>query len=963
MRLPRGWKLITQDFPFELDENESVIKLVSVFVPQAATAGLYEITYRVTGRKYPSVSDFFTTQIAVLPSLHLDVQLLEAPEYVIAGDDYRISFVVSNGCNIVDRVYVRIENKENYPASFVVEDFSMTPIRSKKITVTIKTDGTITDRMRHTIRLIAQLRKNEQIQSVASSSVEILPRKMGVEDPFRRLPVTVALSHVVQKDDDMSSGFQGNIFGEGTLDEEGDKHIRFRFRGPDIFERSFLAEHDEYFVSYWTKNTMLHFGDRVFSLSPLTENSRYGRGGEGRIVLRHFTFGAFYQKARWIRPTREEMASYVRYSIDRKLRIGLNFLRKKIDAADGKDDVVSLDGHFEPVKNTEVEVEYALGKKEGLEKSAYRVQISGHRPRVFYQFNLIRAQPDFPGYYNDTNFLAGSLSFELNKNLRINGGVREERQNIDVDTTRYTAPFDKFYQMGLQYRWKSGTAFALDYLDRSREDRMIASKFNYREKTFRFRMDQHCKNLSLSASGEIGTTWNRLADGIFRMERYNVSVFFRPTNRQSYRGYIYYTNDGRTVGEKRRQLTVGVNLSVQFSDRTDLHIHLQNYYSPEEYLRDRNICEVRLNHTFTNDHQFSVRGRYTLLRNFVDRGETAVLVEYKIPLGIPMGKKKGLCLIEGHVFNAETREPVKNAILRINGFTAVTNERGYFVFPSLKPGLYCLAIDKACIGLNRIVTQRLPAEVTVQEGEKKQIDFGIVRSAELSGRIIVGHAEDTSPGEEVNDDDHKTDDGFYIVGSEKRSTEQLKDRQVSPVQGLKADEESGVSETRGLAGILVELMKDGMVLRRVSGEDGSFLFEELHPGRWTVKIYAYHLPENHFLERDMLAVDLQPGEKRDLSMKVLPKKRNIRMVQDGGTLLEEAPSPLSSNGTQDDYDLGLQMFQKGQYKEAVRIFEQVLIRSSDERMKKNCRYWMGKCYNALGEYGKAIDAFNAVIKN
>ena len=83
VKLPKGWALITKDFPFELNPNTSDTKLVSFFVPQAALAGKYEITYVVTDRKYPSVRDFHTIYVVVLPVVKLEVKLLDAPESVI----------------------------------------------------------------------------------------------------------------------------------------------------------------------------------------------------------------------------------------------------------------------------------------------------------------------------------------------------------------------------------------------------------------------------------------------------------------------------------------------------------------------------------------------------------------------------------------------------------------------------------------------------------------------------------------------------------------------------------------------------------------------------------------------------------------------------------------------------------------------------------------------------------------
>ena len=69
--LPKGWTLITKDFPFEVNPNASDTKLLSFFIPQATLAGKYEITYVVRDRNYPSIRDFYSIYIVVLPVVRL----------------------------------------------------------------------------------------------------------------------------------------------------------------------------------------------------------------------------------------------------------------------------------------------------------------------------------------------------------------------------------------------------------------------------------------------------------------------------------------------------------------------------------------------------------------------------------------------------------------------------------------------------------------------------------------------------------------------------------------------------------------------------------------------------------------------------------------------------------------------------------------------------------------------------
>lgn len=63
-----------------------------------------------------------------------------------------------------------------------------------------------------------------------------------------------------------------------------------------------------------------------------------------------------------------------------------------------------------------------------------------------------------------------------------------------------------------------------------------------------------------------------------------------------------------------------------------------------------------------------------------------------------------------------------------------------------------------------------------------------------------------------------------------------------------------------------------------------------------------------------------------------------------------------------NYEAALQRFYSKQYQQAIREFSGLLTSNPDHRLASNCQYWIGETYNAMGEYGQAVDAFNAVLQ-
>ncbi|MCL6614526.1 MAG: carboxypeptidase-like regulatory domain-containing protein [Firmicutes bacterium] len=158
-------------------------------------------------------------------------------------------------------------------------------------------------------------------------------------------------------------------------------------------------------------------------------------------------------------------------------------------------------------------------------------------------------------------------------------------------------------------------------------------------------------------------------------------------------------------------------------------------------------------------------------------------------------------------------------------------------------------MDRRSIGEKRIPVLPTPFEITIQEGEEKEIAVGVVRSASLAGRIAR-------------------------FGPEER--------------GLLNEKGAPLLEKEGLANVVVELQSEIETLRCVTDSNGSFFFEELRPGKWRLRIYEKDIPPYHYVEENNLNLNLEPGEAKELFIKVLPVERPV-------TIIEEMDLPLEGH--------------------------------------------------------------------
>jgi hypothetical protein len=227
----------------------------------------------------------------------------------------------------------------------------------------------------------------------------------------------------------------------------------------------------------------------------------------------------------------------------------------------------------------------------------------------------------------------------------------------------------------------------------------------------------------------------------------------------------------------------------------------------------------------------------------------AVALEYSIPLGIPLGTDRSSGLVRGRVLERGERG-VPGALIMLGSFAAITDDQGRFAFNDLGPGYYTLSLDRASVGIDKVSSIALPLEVNVRGGSATPVTITLVRGATLHGQVRIF-------------------EGSNVVESDSAA---LTERPVSD---------------RGL--VAISLTNGSETLRRVSDERGRFNFSDLRPGRWTMRVDPLDLPENLRIATPETTVDIAEGASVTLEVRLLPRRRSIRLIQQGGVLAPQMP--------------------------------------------------------------------------
>ena len=869
LTLPADWQAVIPPTSFVLDPQQTIVRLVAFLVPGNAASGSFQVTYSVRSRRDYGIQDSGTIALTVLPVTGLDLMLEGKPDAVIAGDTYQITFRAVNRSNTPLTVTLRASSSQKNPVKLDVESIHLAARGTRVVTATVSTSAKLKRRASDFISIRGTATDGKAtISPGLSVSVDLVPVSGERADIYHRIPSQVRIASVGGSG---KSAVQGELSGHGALDEAGMRTVDFLFRGPNIEDTSFYGLRDEYRMSYLTSDLDLRLGDQVFGLSPLTDYYRYGRGAGFDLRRKEIKSGAYYVEDRWESPDRREMGIYVGNESKNGLGVTVNLLTKTQEGPSGfHDDLLSLQGVAKPFPGANMELELGTcssDRSEAADGQAYRLRLDGRTEDVYYSLGTIHASPDYFGYYNDADYSDLSLTFPISERLRGNAAGQRWRRNLDRDDSQENAPFERFYQVGLDYDLSASTRLSLDRLYFRRADQLDPASFNYEEHATRLGVSRSFATSSLLLYWDIGRQRDLLAGDSRSVSRYAVYYHLRA----GANGYIsLYTlfgdngdRDSRLLG---RDNTIGGSAYWKPSDRLSLSVtYATNRFRMDEDSDNRQLYATVV-YRAADERIWSLR-----LRNS-DRtvaSETSLQLSYTIPFGIPVARKKNLGGMYGRVYDAENPEKpgIPRVIVTANGATAVTDEKGRFTFPTLTAGPCRVSIERNSIGLDRLTAARLPMVVEVAEGRTADVEIGVLRSARLRGKLSLLEFQT-----ENSDKPGRT---AIFVSAPGRSDGVISP-DVKPV------------EVGGLGDVLLEFTRQDTpqtagtgqeVLRLVTDRDGEFSLGDLRPGLWNVKVYDYNLPAFHYLEQPEFSIELEPGGEVSLPVSVLPRLRQIQMIE------------------------------------------------------------------------------------
>lgn len=827
---------------FSIGPNQTSLYLVPLRIATETPQGKYSVILHAS-EKNDGEQFTKTLSIEVLGIRKLSLTAINSPEFVRAGETITSSFLLKNSGNITEKLILESKNAVvDHDATLLLP-----PGETKIINVNKNTNPDLGKNEYQNLNLSVYSVDNPKENQTAYSSTKIISTKPSEDDIYHRLPVSASLAFIGMKNrGEYHDGFQGELYGKGTLDKENKGILEFHAVSSNPVEFNSFTQYEEYFINYRRDEYFVHLGDKTYSSSYLTEYARYGRGAEMRYNFKKFSIGGFYNHPRFFRDIKDEFNIYSTYKLNKESEITAGYLYKipRLNETTLSFTGLQLDsnahlpyatGKFKLNKNLDVSGEVAYSKTDRTEGTAYMVQVLGSFQKINGNIMYMRSSPKFAGYFSNTSTFNGNIQYKVSSRLNVFANYMKDARNFQRDTLFLAAPYRDYFQYGISYRYlKNGTVMLYNGYQKY-QDRLEPRQFDYYERFVRLSIDQQIGIFQVNLQGQLGKTDNYLIGFTGNSSFYTVNLAFEKF-KTSFNVFGSYALTSRYQLQNQKQFYYGARIISRFSSKTDLSIFYQNNYIPEEYFNDRNLFEVLFHQRIFQGHEFDISGRYALQRGEIGNKDFIFSVRYTWRLNLPVQKIAEYTTLSGNIGNLGVKK-VDGIRLMMGNHLSVTDKNGNFIFKNVSPGDYLLEIDRSTTEINDIPDINLPAPVMLVNKENI-FNFSLTTAANIQGIIQLNETADK---------------------------DQLSFAQFQFKKGKKTKES-----------IIVEASSGDQVYRKVGFIGESFDFTYLRPGEWNVKLYRNGLDKRYKISMDNFHFTLNPSETKALVIDVVKQQTEVR---------------------------------------------------------------------------------------
>jgi NPCBM-associated, NEW3 domain of alpha-galactosidase len=828
LTVPRGWSIVMGNAAFTVAPGATETWLVGVSVPASAPAASYVVRGSLAAAG-ATVADSIVVRVTERRAI--EILSIDVPGWVLAGSRYESRFLVRNRGNVPSAIVLSGSTSRGTHCDAMPSALALEPGASATVTVRVTMGASLDRTTDDVLELTATDKADRSVRVAASTRTTVI----GSDGASRFTTVPAMLS--VRSIGGASGVSPVALAGAGLL-ADNKTSVDFLLQAPVANQTPYgFGERDEYRANFKSGAYSLKLGDNLYGFSSLTSSGMMGTGAEFDGSNSVLSAGAYAQRLRWIPGSNSEEGMFLGTAPDSLRQLSATAVERQSDG--GPVSVGSLGGHVRLAGAVNVLAEVASSDSNHTPGLAERAGVSGAVQNVSYQVGVLNGNSSFAGLARGTTAEDGTVSARITNQVTLaaSGSMRVS----NFATLLEGIPAQRFGSANFSASY--GGIATLEYGWLARHDDGVTSAVDGTQQGLRATTSLPLGPASFSVSYERGIV--DPADGS-SSRPYDV-VSLSAQTKLGNAGTISLFgshDDGNTLtGGTSGVANAGASIDVRLPFSLELALSTSAQRATLGVFDGSGAwfsqSDARLDYHFQGGQTLSLRERVwqnPLLQGSPDA--RAVYLEFRAPIHLPVGPARGTGRAEGIIVDAGTGRPVVGVLVRLADQAAVTDKNGRVAFTGLEPARQRVSLDATGPAAGAMLVG--DAFVDIHEGSRTPARFALQVVRGGSVRALV--------------------------------------RRLAPALGTLAANKDSMVTVSMEPNVLVALQSARDTIYQSSDEHGRVDFGTVAPGMWTLVVMPGNLPDHHTFETDRMEIKVQPGERRDVELRLIPQRRAVTFI-------------------------------------------------------------------------------------
>jgi hypothetical protein len=651
---------------------------------------------------------------------------------------------------------------------------------------------------------------------------------------FTTIPATLAVRSIGS-----ASGVSPIAMSGAGILADGKTTADFLLQAPTGHQSPYgFGEQDQYRANFKSDRWALKLGDNLYGFSQLTSSGTLGTGGQFQANNNALAGGIYFQHPRWIPGSKMEEGGFVGTAPDSLRQVTATFVERQ--SLGGPVTVGSVGGHLRLMPGMTLSLETATSDSSHAAGLATSARLGGTLHGITYDLGTLDGGRDFAGLARGTTVQDGALSKRFTPLLTIGASASTRLSNFATPLAGIPAQRVSTASVSASY----GGFANLDYGWLSRHDDGAVTPLDGTQNAIRATGTLPLgSSTRASVSFEHGTV---NADVTNAGRAYNVVSASVQTRLGTFGTVSAFGSheDGNTLtGATSGVANTGVTFDLHLPFNLELALQTSAQRATLGVFDGSGMwfsqTDAHLDYHFAGGQTISLR-QATWQNPLLEGSHTAraTYLEFRTPLRVPVGPARSAGRAEGIIVDAKTGAPVSGALVRIADQAAVTDKNGRVIFTGLQPARDRVSIDA---------------------------------TGAAAGALLVG-----DPFVEISST-AKAPAKFSLAIARGGSVRALVSR-LDAAGGSLAPNADSLVTVAMQSNVLVALVGARDTIYQASDDRGRVDFGAVAPGKWSLVVMPGDLPDHHVFEAGRIELDVQPGARNDVALRLVPQRRAVTFI-------------------------------------------------------------------------------------